>query len=46
MIGKIPNELLTEAEAEIRKGLLMRERNIGSSTPYVGNLKSNFPFFK
>jgi integrase len=26
--GKTPNELLTEAEAEIRKGLLMRERNI------------------
>ena len=27
-IGKTPNELLTEAEAEVRKGLLMRERNI------------------
>jgi integrase len=27
-IGKTPNELLTEAEAEIRKGLLLRERNI------------------
>lgn len=26
--GKTPGELLTEAEAEIRKGLLMRERNI------------------
>lgn len=26
--GKNPNELLTEAEAEIRKGLLLRERSI------------------
>jgi hypothetical protein len=33
-------------EKEIEKRMQKRLKKYGSSMPHVGNLKSNFPFFK